>query len=61
MRVLKVPVVSEKGGAGGVGDDLAFSLGRRRFVVKAFSLPPVDGDGEAQRGEAEGVKKDIEF
>ncbi len=63
LKVHKLPILSEKGGGGGGGDDLAFSLSRRRFVVKAFSLPPVEGDQDAQRGEAEGgrVKVDIEF
>ena len=56
----KVPVVTEKGGGGGGGDDWAFSLSRRRFVVRMFSLPPVDGDVEAQKGEGSG-KGDMEF
>ncbi|KAM0797073.1 Elongator complex protein 4 [Usnea florida] len=64
LRIHKVPVLTEKGGGGGGGDDLAFSLSRRRFVIKPFSLPPVEGDQEAQKGEAEGAKVgkgDIEF
>ena len=58
VKVHKLPVLTEKGGGGGGGDDLAFSLSRRRFMVRKFSLPPVEGDQEAQRGEA---KVDIEF
>ncbi len=56
------------GEASGVGDDLAFTLSRRRgLVVKPFSLPPVEGDNEAQEAagiEHEGgkaTKVDIEF
>ena len=62
-KVHKLPVVTEKGGGGGGGDELAFSLSRRRFVIKKFTLPPVEGDQEAQRGEVEGgkVKIDVEF
>ena len=62
-KVHKLPVVTEKGGGGGGGDELAFSLSRRRFVIKKFSLPPVEGDQEAQRGEVDGgkVKVDVEF
>ncbi|MCJ1275807.1 hypothetical protein MMC21_003610 [Puttea exsequens] len=60
LKVHKVPVVTEKGGGGGGGDDWAFSLSRRRFVVRMFSLPPVDGDVEAQKGEGSG-KGDMEF
>jgi elongator complex protein 4 len=57
VKVHKLPILTEKGGGGGGGDDLAFSLSRRRFVVRKFSLPPVEGDQEAQKGEV----KDIEF
>lgn len=62
-KVHKLPVVTEKGGGGGGGDELAFSLSRRRFVIRKFSLPPVEGDQEAQRGEVEGgkVKVNVEF
>ena len=57
-KVHKLPLVTEKGGGGGGGDELAFELSRRRFVIRKFSLPPVEGDQEAQRGE---VKVDVEF
>lgn len=51
VKVHKLPVLTEKGGGGGGGgDDLAFSLSRRRFMFRKFSLPPVEGDQEAQRG-----------
>lgn len=52
------------------GDDLAFTLSRRRgLCIKPFSLPPVDEDTEAERkGSHEGehshgkqTKVDIEF
>lgn len=55
------------GGGVGAGDDWAFLLGRRRgLVVRPYSLPPVEGDGEGQNqgGEEGGGKKtkvDIEF
>ena len=68
VRIHRLPVFHERGGggasgSGGVGDDLAFTLSRRRFAIKPFSLPPVEGDQEAQHGEAEGgkVKVDIDF
>ena len=67
VKVHRLPVFHEKGGGGGenkgVGDDLAFTVSRRKFVIKPFSLPPVEGDTEAQRGEADGkpTKIDIEF
>lgn len=61
VKVHRLPVLSEKGGGGGGGDDLAFSLSRKRFVIKPYSLPPVEGDHEAQRGEAEGGKMKVEL
>ncbi|KAL8650157.1 MAG: hypothetical protein Q9210_003982 [Variospora velana] len=63
VKVHRLPVFSEKGGGGLSGDDLAFTVSRRKFVIKPFNLPPVEGDTEAQRGEGEGkpTKVDIEF
>ena len=70
LKVHKLPVSTERGGGGhgsGVGDDLAFTLSRRKFVINPFTLPPVEGDADAQRGEAEGgalkhaTKADMEF
>lgn len=63
VKVHRLPVFSEKGGGGLLGDDLAFTVSRRKFVIKPFNLPPVEGDTEAQRGDGEGkpAKVDIEF
>ncbi|KAG8527577.1 uncharacterized protein KY384_007730 [Bacidia gigantensis] len=53
LRIHRLPVVTEKGGgSGGAGRDLAFSLGRKRFVVVPYHLPPVEGDSEGQQGQA---------
>jgi elongator complex protein 4 len=71
LKIHRLPVFHEKGGGGGeasgFGDDLAFSLSRRKgLVIKPFSLPPVEGDSEAQHGGLEhdhgkATKVDIEF
>lgn len=63
VKVHRLPVFSEKGGGGTLGDDLAFTVSRRKFVIKPFNLPPVEGDTEAQQGEGDGkpTKVDIEF
>jgi elongator complex protein 4 len=71
LNVHRLPIFHEKGGGGeasGFGDDLAFTLSRRKgMVIKPFSLPPVEGDTEAQQGGLEGdggvkaTKVDIEF
>ncbi|KAJ4379912.1 Elongator subunit elp4 [Didymella sp. IMI 355093] len=72
FAVHKLPVYHEKGGGGGaedLGEDMAFTLSRRKFVVAKFSLPPLEGDTEAQEaavreaagGSAMPKKADLEF
>ncbi|KAH9820466.1 PAXNEB protein [Teratosphaeria destructans] len=66
VRVRKVPVGTERGegGAGvgnSLGEDLAFVVSRRRFGIRPYSLPPVEGETEAQ-AEGGGLKgRDVEF
>ena len=57
MKVHQLPVGTEKGmGVGGVGggEDSTFSLSRRRFVIRPFWLPPVEGEGDGLGGEGGG-------
>ncbi|KAJ9623294.1 Elongator subunit elp4 [Taxawa tesnikishii (nom. ined.)] len=59
LKLHKLPVSTERGGGGGGGEgrggeDMAFTLSRRKFVIKPFSLPPMEGDTEAQRGRRKG-------
>lgn len=66
LKIHRLPVFHEKGGGAvippGLGDDLAFTVSRRKFVIKPFSLPPIEGDTEAQGEAGVGLKKsDIEF
>lgn len=63
VEVHRLPVFSEKGGGAAIGDDLVFTVSRRKFVIKPFNLPPVEGDTEAQKGEGEGkpTRVDIDF
>lgn len=72
LAVHKLPVFHEKGGGGGadgLGEDLAFTLSRRKFVIAKFSLPPLEGDREAQEeagremsgGNAMPRKEELEF
>lgn len=70
LKIHKVPVFHERGGGGGgssgAGEDLAFTVSRRKFVIQPFSLPPMDGDSETQRGDVEAgggkqTKVDIDF
>ena len=63
VKIHKLPVLTEKGRGSGAGNDLAFSLSRKRFLIMPFHLPPMEGDQEAQRGEGEGkgLGEGIEF
>ncbi|KAL8871490.1 MAG: hypothetical protein Q9174_002690, partial [Haloplaca sp. 1 TL-2023] len=54
VKVHRLPVFSEKGGGGTSADDLAFTVSRRKFIIKPFNLPPVEGDTEAQKGDGDG-------
>lgn len=60
VKVHKLPVFHERGGGSGglksMGDDLAFTVSRRKFTIRPFSLPPAEGDTEAQKGNAEGAQ-----
>ena len=63
VRVHRLPVFHEIGGGGskneGVLDDLAFTVSRKKFAIKPFSLPPVEGDSEAQRGDLDAKAKSV--
>ncbi|EPS32611.1 hypothetical protein PDE_07571 [Penicillium oxalicum 114-2] len=66
LKTHKLPVLHERGGGSdqNVGQDWAFILSRRRFEIKPFSLPPAEGDTEAQDAAAPGgmpKKSDLEF
>lgn len=68
LKVHRLPVLHERGGgnAESVGQDWAFTLSRKRFEIKPFSLPPEAGDKEAQdaaAGAPGGMpkKEDLEF
>ena len=56
--------MSGEGGAGAgnsLGEDLAFTVSRRKFVIKPFSLPPLEGDQDAQKEGGKLTSKDVEF
>ncbi|CZT25661.1 related to RNA polymerase II elongator complex, subunit ELP4 [Ramularia collo-cygni] len=66
VKIHKLPINTERGeggaGAGNsLGEDLAFTVSRRKFVIKPFSLPPLEGDQEAQQEAGKLTAKDIEF
>lgn len=66
VKFHKLPINTERGeggaGAGNtLGEDLAFTVSRRKFVIKPFSLPPMEGDQEAQKEAGRPTAKDVEF
>ena len=66
LHVHKLPIITERGegGAGvgnSIGEDLAFTVSRRKFVIQPYSLPPVEGDQEAQSEAGKVTAKDVEF
>ncbi len=66
LQIHRLPVFHEKGGGGGgavqLGDDLAFTISRRRFAIRPFNLPPVEGDNNAQSaGNEKQTNVDIDF
>ncbi|KAI9825362.1 MAG: hypothetical protein M1826_007040 [Phylliscum demangeonii] len=65
LHVHRLPVFHERGGGGGgavggraddgtrrLGEDLAFTLSRRHFVIRPFSLPPVHAEVDAREAES---------
>lgn len=58
FKIHKLPVFHERGGGGGglkgLGNDFAYTVSRRRFAIKPFSLPPAEGDVEAQQAQQNG-------
>ena len=68
VKVQKIPLQTERGMGGRFGgeggEDLAFTVSRKRFTIRAFSLPPLEGDEDRQKGGEEGqglTGKDMEF
>ncbi|WEW57707.1 Elongator subunit elp4 [Emydomyces testavorans] len=65
LKIHRLPVFHERGGGAdkNTGEDWAFTFSRRKFTIKPFSLPPVDGDNEAQQHDPSSGKgkADLEF
>ncbi|KAL2810764.1 Elongator complex protein 4 [Aspergillus granulosus] len=66
LKTHRLPVLHERGGGSdqNIGQDRAFTLSRRKFEIKPFSLPPAEEDKEAQdnvRSDKMPKKADLEF
>lgn len=65
LQVHRVPVLQERGSGNATSEnDWTFTLSRRKFTIKPFNLPPVEGDTDAQQvssSDAKVKKSDVEF
>lgn len=66
LKIHRLPVLHERGGGSdrNIGEDWAFTVSRRKFDIKPFSLPPAEDDREAQQDSSSGEvprKADLDF
>lgn len=65
LKVHRLPIFHERGGGSStVGEDWAFTFSRRKFTIKLYSLPPVEGVTDAQQpgpASQQPKKSDMEF
>lgn len=65
LQIYKMPILHELGSGNPPADtDWTFTLSRRKFAIKPFNLPPMDGDTEAQQDTAKDnkpKKADMDF
>ena len=65
LKFHRLPIFHERGGGTTTaGEDLAFTLSRRKFTIKPFSLPPIEGDTEVQQAastEQKPKKAELDF
>lgn len=66
LKVHKIPIYHDRAsGTVSSENDWTFTLSRRRFGIKPYNLPPIEGDIEAQQtasgGDEKAKKSDLEF
>lgn len=65
LQVHRLPLLHERGiGVGTSENDWTFTLSRRKFTIKPFNLPPLEGDTDAQQvggSDKKAKKADVEF
>jgi elongator complex protein 4 len=65
LQVHRLPMLYDRGsGVGTSEDDWTFTLSRRKFTIRPFNLPPIEGDTDAQQGAGSDKptkKSDVEF
>lgn len=65
LQIHRLPVLHERGSGNPTSEnDWTFTLSRRKFIIKPFNLPPVEGDTDAQQAQgpdSKNNKADLEF
>lgn len=61
LRVTKLPVLSDRGMGTGIAEDMAWALGRKKFIIRPFNLPPLEQERDEVTAETEKRIKDLEF
>lgn len=65
LQVHRIPILHDRGsGTSTSENDWTFTLSRRKFTIKPFNLPPVEGDTEAQQASSSAQKPEkanVEF
>ncbi|KAK5331560.1 Elongator subunit elp4 [Exophiala xenobiotica] len=65
LQVHRIPMLHDRAsGTAPAESDWTFTLSRRKFTIKPFNLPPIEGDTDAQHAsgtEPKGKKADVEF
>jgi elongator complex protein 4 len=62
LHVHCLPMLHDRGSGVGTSErDWTFTLSRRKFTIKPFNLPPVDGDSAAQSAPSKSTKADVDF
>jgi elongator complex protein 4 len=65
LKFHRLPIFHERGsGTTTFGEDWTFVLSRRKFTIKPFSLPPIEGDTKAQHAagpEQKSKKAELDF
>jgi len=61
LRVTKLPVLSDRGMGTGIAEDMAWALGRKKFIIRPFNLPPLEVEKDEATTETEKKTKELEF
>lgn len=65
LRVHRLPILHDLGSGTPLADtDWTFTLSRRKFTIKPFNLPPIEGDTDAQQAapkDEQPKKADMDF